>query len=63
MLFTIGVYFCAEINFPGKFQKIHQKYIFIEDSRSPKDSWRGVTGPPGHQVGARRGPWPRLEVT
>ena len=49
---TLGVYYCAEINFLRKFQKNHENYIFTEDSRSPKDSWRGATGPLG---GASRG--------
>ena len=48
---TLGVYFCAEINFPGKFPEIHENSIFTEDPRSPKDNWRGAAGPAeGHQA-------------
>ena len=54
---TFGVYFCAEINFPRKFPEIHENYIFTEDSWSPKDNWRGATGPPR---GCQAPPWPRL---
>ena len=43
---TLGVYFCAEINFPRKFPEIHQNSIFTEDPQSPKDNWRGATGLP-----------------
>ena len=50
---TLGVYFCVEFNFLKKFQKIHQHYIFTEDSRNPKDIWRGATWLSG---GDRRAP-------
>ena len=42
---TLGVYFCAVINFLRKFPKIHRNYFSPEDFRSQKGTWRG---PPGH---------------